>query len=107
GIIFLLYMGWSIWNNDPAGLDKKEAALSTRKQMLFAMSVSLLNPHAVLDTIGVIGTSSLSYAAAEKVLFTTSCISVSCLWFIGLAVAGTTVRNFDTVRKHLEGINKI
>ncbi|KKK34632.1 LysE family L-lysine exporter [Salinicoccus sediminis] len=107
GIIFLLYMGWSIWNSDPAGLDKEEAALSTRKQILFAMSVSLLNPHAILDTIGVIGTSSLSYAGGERILFTASCIAVSCLWFIGLAVAGRTVGNFDTEGKLLGRINKI
>ena len=107
GIIFLLYMGWSIWNSDPAGLDKEEAALSTRKQILFAMSVSLLNPHAILDTIGVIGTSSLSYAGGERILFTASCIAVSCLWFIGLAVAGRTVGNFDTEGRLLLGINKI
>src|SRR5699024_10074492 len=107
GIIFLLYMGWSIWNNDLAALDKKDAALSIMQRMLFAMSASLLNPHTVLDTIGVIGTSSLSYAGGEKVLFTTSCIAVSCLWFIGLAVAGRTVGNFDTEGKLLGGINKI
>ena len=107
GIIFLLYMGWSIWNSDPAGLDKDEAALPTRKQVLFAMSVSLLNPHAILDTIGVIGTSSLGYEGGERVLFTASCIAVSCLWFIGLAVAGRTVGNFDSEGKLLLWINKI
>ncbi|WP_017547518.1 LysE/ArgO family amino acid transporter [Salinicoccus carnicancri] len=107
GIIFLLYMGWSIWNSAPPGFDKEEAAFPTGKQILFAMSVSLLNPHAILDTIGVIGTSSLSYAGGERVLFTASCIAVSCLWFIGLAVAGRAVGNFDTEGRLLLGINKI
>lgn len=107
GILFLLYMGWSIWNSDPANLSKKEAAMPVRKQIVFAMSVSLLNPHAILDTIGVIGTSSLSYEGNEKIIFTASCIIVSCLWFIGLAIAGRTVGNFDTEGKLLRVINKI
>ena len=77
GIIFLLYMGWSIWKSDPASLSQKEAAMSMQKQVLFAMSVSLLNPHAIIDTIGVIGTSSLSYQGLEKMAFTTACIVIS------------------------------
>lgn len=106
GILFLLYMGWSIWNSDPANLSRREAVMSTRKQILFAMSVSLLNPHAILDTIGVIGTSSLSYDGNEKIIFTASCIVVSCLWFIGLAIVGRTVGNFDTEGKLLKTINR-
>lgn len=107
GIIFLIYMGWSIWNSDPAGLNRKEAAMSVKKQIIFAMSVSLLNPHAILDTIGVIGTSSLSYEGNEKIIFTAFCIIVSCLWFIGLAIAGRVIGNFDTEGKLLKTINKI
>jgi len=56
GILFLLYMGYTIWRSAPATTDNN-AALPVKKQMLFALSVSLLNPHAILDTIGVIGTS--------------------------------------------------
>lgn len=76
GLLFLLYMGWSIWNSDPTNLNQKEAAMPPKKQILFAMSVSLLNPHAILDTIGVIGTSSLSYSGSEKVAFTSACILI-------------------------------
>lgn len=32
----------------------------------FAASVSLLNPHAILDTIGVIGTNSIQYIGSEN-----------------------------------------
>ena len=107
GIIFLLYMGWSIWKSDPVSLSQKEAAMSMQKQVLFAMSVSLLNPHAIIDTIGVIGTSSLSYEGLEKMAFTTACIVISWMWFIGLAVVGRTVGNFDTKGVFLNALNKI
>ncbi len=42
-----------------------------KKQILFAASVSLLNPHAILDTIGVIGTNSIQYIGSEKMGFYT------------------------------------
>jgi len=107
GIVVLLYMGWSIWNSDTSNLSQKEAAMPPKKQIMFAMSVSLLNPHAILDTIGVIGTSSLSYTGLEKIAFTAACIVVSWLWFLGLAVCGKIVGNFDTKGKFLKIINKV
>lgn len=107
GVVFLLYMGWSIWRSDPANLSQKEAAMLPKKQIMFAMSVSLLNPHAILDTIGVIGTSSLSYTGSEKVGFTVACIIISWLWFLGLAIAGKVVGNFDIEGKLLKVINKV
>jgi len=106
GLLFLFYMGWTIWQSDPAILRKEEAALSPKKQVLFALSVSLLNPHAILDTVGVIGTSSLSYTGIEKMAFTVATILVSWLWFFGLAIVGRFVGHFDTKGKFLNVINK-
>ncbi len=60
GLLFLLYMAYSIWNERPANQDNSDA-MSAKKQIGFAMSVSLLNPHAIMDTIGVIGTSATAY----------------------------------------------
>jgi L-lysine exporter family protein LysE/ArgO len=107
GLLFLLYMGWSIWKSDPVGATQKEAALPPKKQIMFALSVSLLNPHAILDTIGVIGTSSLSYTGAEKLAFTVACIVISWIWFFGLAILGRVVGQFDAEGKFLKIINKI
>ena len=93
GVCFLLYMGWVTWRSrgDAKG-DKQAAAISPREQVVFASSVSLLNPHAILDTVGVIGASSLQYAGAEKMGFTVACILVSFLWFVFLAVAGRVLK---------------
>jgi L-lysine exporter family protein LysE/ArgO len=107
GLLFLLYMGWSIWKSEPTGVNQKEAALPPRKQIMFALSVSLLNPHAILDTIGVIGTSSLSYTGTEKIAFTAACIFISWIWFLGLAIVGKVVGQFDTEGKLLKVINKV
>ncbi|MFK2826195.1 LysE/ArgO family amino acid transporter [Bacillus sp. B190/17] len=107
GLIFLLYMGWSIWHTAPANVNNKEAAMPPKKQIIFAMSVSLLNPHAILDTVGVIGTSSLSYTGTDKIVFTASCIVVSWLWFLGLATAGRVIGSLDTKGAFLKLINKV
>lgn len=46
GFFFLIYMGWSTWRSKPANL-KDGKPLSAKRQIAFATSVSLLNPHAL------------------------------------------------------------
>ncbi|WML38201.1 LysE/ArgO family amino acid transporter [Neobacillus sp. OS1-2] len=108
GVVFLLYMGWSTWNSQPS-MDREEVAkkFPLKKQVVFAASVSLLNPHAILDTIGVIGTSSLSYQGEEKVIFTVSCILVSWIWFLGLALMGRLSGKLDKSGRFMLVLNKI
>lgn len=105
GIIFLLYMGYSIWRSKPASLETGKS-LKARKQIVFAVSVSLLNPHAILDTIGVIGTSALKYVGTEQLLFTVACIVVSWCWFFGLTIAGATMKKLDGTGKLMTIFNK-
>ncbi|MCH1626470.1 LysE/ArgO family amino acid transporter [Ferdinandcohnia quinoae] len=108
GIIFLIYMGWLIWKSEQAGeSNKSKEGLSPKKQIMFAASVSLLNPHAILDTIGVIGTNSLSYSGDEKIAFTCATIVVSWLWFFGLAIVGRSVGRIDQTGNLLKVINKL
>lgn len=109
GILFLAYFGWVTWHASDctAGSGDEEAEWTTRRQVAFAMSVSLLNPHAILDTVGVIGTSSLSYEGEEKIWFTAACILVSWVWFFGLAIAGRAVRRLDCSAAILHLLNRI
>lgn len=105
GIIFLLYMGISIWRSKPT-TSMTGQALPMNKQILFALSVSLLNPHAILDTVGVIGTSALKYVGTEQVLFTVACIIVSWLWFFGLTLAGAVMKKLDGTGRLMMLFNK-
>lgn len=107
GILFLLYMGWTVWNSKPDSAEAQAERMSTKQQISFAASVSLLNPHAILDTIGVIGTSSIQYEGVEKWVFTLTCIVVSWIWFFGLALCGKLVGHLDSSGKVLEVVNKI
>lgn len=92
GVAFLAYVGWVTWRSPASAVDPAVAGARAewplRRQVLFSMSVSLLNPHAILDTVGVIGTSSLAYSGAALAAYTAACVAVSWLWFLGLATAG-------------------
>lgn len=107
GFFFLIYMGWNVWKSEVPTDNNKHLRLSTKRQILFAISVSLLNPHALLDTIGVIGTNSLQYTGTEKWGFIGATIGVSWLWFIGLAIAGRIFRTLDHSGKLMRGLNVV
>lgn len=106
GFCFLLYMGYVTWN---AKVNKNDSpkSLSFKKKILFASSVSLLNPHAWLDSVAVIGSNSLRFKGGDKLSFVMACILVSWLWFFSLAIAGRIVHKLDTSGKLLILMNKI
>lgn len=109
GILFLLYIGWMIWNSDSdsdATIDRS-IQWTISKQILFCMSVSLLNPHAILDTVGVIGTTSLSFQGNEKIIFTSACILVSWIWFLSLSILGRMIGSADRSGEIRRNLNRI
>lgn len=106
--IFLIYMGWTTWNSKPSHEREVSAnRFSIKKQVLFAASVSLLNPHAIMDTVGVIGTSSLRYQGQDKVIFAFACILVSWVWFFGLSLIGRISGELDEAGNLLLLLNKL
>jgi L-lysine exporter family protein LysE/ArgO len=107
GVCFLAYMGWVTWNSKSTIHGEARERFSAKKQILFATSVSLFNPHAILDTIGVIGTSSLSYTGMEKWGFTIACMLVSWVWFATLALAGRTAGKLDASGRIIRVLNRI
>jgi L-lysine exporter family protein LysE/ArgO len=107
GILFLTYMGYSTWKSKPNAGGTSAQLFTPGKQIAFAASVSLLNPHAIMDTIGVIGTSSLSYMGTEKLVFTVVCILVSWMWFFGLSIVGRMIGRMDQTGRFIVLLNKI
>lgn len=107
GAVFIAYMGWLTWNSSAnIELSEDTALWPVKRQVLFALTVSLFNPHAILDTIGVIGTSSLAYGGNAKAAFVAACIAVSWVWFVFLAVAGRALRVLDSGGTMLGLMNK-
>ncbi len=106
GSLFLLYMGWLAWHSE-GGKHSESKPLSAKYQIAFALSVSLLNPHALVDTIGVIGTNSLSFAGEQKWAFTLACILVSFAWFLGLSLIGHYFKKIDKTGKGTKWVSKL
>ena len=103
GACFLVSVGWLNWRS-AAGSSQAEPVSdrgSVRQGVAFTLAVSLLNPHAILDTIGVIGTSALKYAGSEKLVFALACILNSWFWFTGLALIGRLFGNVPNLQRWL------
>ncbi len=89
GSVFLFYFGWLLLTSPALSFDPAVSEpLGARAQIGFATSVSLLNPHALLDTIAIIGANAAVYTGIDRWLFAAGCIAVSWLFFGGLLVAG-------------------
>jgi L-lysine exporter family protein LysE/ArgO len=91
GSLFLIYMGIQSWRSSAQGSKQVQEPVSIKKTITFTLMISIMNPHAILDTVGVIGTSSIQYQGIDKVLFTGACIAVSWVWFFTLAFCGRIV----------------
>ncbi|MCW1967831.1 MAG: LysE family transporter [Anaerolineae bacterium] len=59
-----------------------------------AMSFSLLNPAAYVDTLLVVGTSSSQYAVDERMLFGFGAMLAACIWFFGLTYSASRLSAF-------------
>lgn len=99
-------MGWTVWKTSVKDA-QNESPASAKKQIVFASSVSLLNPHALLDTVGVIGTNSLLYENIDQWLFMIAAIIVSWFYFFGLALIGKVIGKRDKNFKVRTAFNKI
>lgn len=92
-ILFLSYLGFKMWRAPVANtMDAKATTYSFKFQVLTAMTLSLLNPHAIADTVAAIGTTAMTYSdATQRLYFVTACIAVSWIWFVALSVFGKTL----------------
>ncbi len=106
GFLFLLYMGVQVWKSSSA-INGSKQERTVWHQVTFALSASLLNPHALLDTIGVIGTGSLIYQGGARWSYTVACVLVSWLWFFFLAILGKVLKGLDAEGRVIRLLNQI
>lgn len=110
GMIFLAYMGWFTWRKKTGQENDKVAstAWTAKRQIGFTSSVSLLNPHALIDTLAVIGGSTVAYTAwTDRIAFGVASAAVSWLWFLGLSIAGHMVGKAALRRSSLRVLNRV
>lgn len=83
-------------------------AWTAKRQIGFTSSVSLLNPHALIDTLAVIGGSAMAYTAwADRIAFGVASAAVSWLWFFGRSVTGHMVGKVALRQSSLQALNRV
>lgn len=91
GAAFLVWYGWqalqSARHSQRPELQSGAATTSVRAVLLAALGFSLLNPHALLDTLVLIGGASAS--ANAPMAFLGGVVAASWTWFALLAIAST------------------
>ncbi|MBI5520297.1 MAG: LysE family transporter [Desulfovibrio sp.] len=92
GAAFLLAYGLRAFRNACRGgcmtLAADEAPPSLRTILLMALGVSLLNPHALLDTVVLIGGLSGRLDGAGRLFFGLGAVTASACWFYSLSLGG-------------------
>jgi L-lysine exporter family protein LysE/ArgO len=100
GAVFLGYLAVQSWRNaDGAERFQAGHALNASRMIRRTVAVSLLNPHAILDTVGVIGAAVAAQPASSRVLFASGTVTASWLWFLFLAVGAAAMRRYLTPRR--------
>jgi L-lysine exporter family protein LysE/ArgO len=97
GAAFLTYLGLKSLRSKGSRLDEPVRA-SAGQVVRRTVSVSLLNPHAILDTVGVIGAAVAAAPARSRLAFAAGTVSASWLWFLFLAVGAAALRPVLTPR---------
>lgn len=108
GASFLSFLGYKMWKASQYTLASAcYNQMSIMKQVAFTLSVSLFNPHAIMDVFLVIGTVSLCYVGIEKHMFTAACILTDIMWFICLSLAGFYIKKLRNGQSITMLFNKI
>lgn len=110
GIIFLVWMGWQSWRTPihvGASDDAAMAYWTLRRRILHTLRASLLNPHAIMDTVVVIGGGAALYSApAEKIAYALAAVLVSWAWFFVISLAGRAFGRLRDQARTLRWINR-
>ena len=92
GAAFLLAYGLRAFKSaiggESLGLAEGDSRPQVRAILLAAMGVSLLNPHALLDTVVLIGGLSSRFEAGSRLLFGLGAVTASACWFFSLSLGG-------------------
>jgi L-lysine exporter family protein LysE/ArgO len=95
GGVFLIWMGYKSWMRAPA-LTSEAKTMGAAVQIRQSLSVSLLNPHAVMDTVIILGGGSSLYVHAdERWAYALAAASVSWMWFFFLAAGGAVLSRWS------------
>lgn len=88
-----------IRSGDSFTLNTVTSTRSLTTILLTTLSLSLLNPQAIIDTMIMIGSVVNQYPEADQVLFITGVIGASFLWFTGVATLASNCAKYLNSQK--------
>jgi len=99
GVLFLLYLGAQGLRQT---VQERDQPVPVGRRLLpQAAAVSLLNPHAILDTVGVIGAAAAAQTGASRPFFAAGAVTASLLWFGLLGASAAAVRSRLTLKSRV------
>jgi L-lysine exporter family protein LysE/ArgO len=108
GILFLLYFAYKLWiDTISENSGEEQDSWGLAKQLLFCLSVSIINPHAIIDTFVVIGAVATEYSHSGKLWLASGCILADTIWFCSLAGVGFMIKKSKNNRMILKFINRL
>jgi len=95
-----IYSGYQLYQTPGVfELDKLTSSISPFRLLLTAVSFSLLNPQAIVDTMILIGGVVNQYPKEDQVFFVMGVIAASFLWFTGISTLASSCARYLNSRK--------
>jgi L-lysine exporter family protein LysE/ArgO len=100
GVVFFVVIGVMALRTPPEYADEVESCTSPGAMVAQTVGVSLLNPHAVFETVGLLGGAIATQAAADRLAFAAGTISASWMWFVMIGFGASALKAWLTPRIH-------
>lgn len=98
GAAYLSWLGVRTLRTKASSLELVPAShLTLWQTAVISCGVVWLNPHAILDAFGVLGTAISSRAAGDQMVFGAGVISASWVWYLGIASGAGWMRTRMTL----------
>ena len=95
GVFFLVIMG-ILALRDSSGDEMVEGLMRPAAMVAQTVSVSLLNPHAILETVGVLGAAIAAQSAGNRPEFAAGVVSASWVWFLMIGLGASILQRWLT-----------
>ena len=92
GIAFLATFGVLAFRAPPEEDEAVKSAASSFAMIAQTVGVSLFNPHAVLETVGILGGAIVAQSAENRVEFAAGVISASWVWFLVVGLGASALQ---------------
>jgi L-lysine exporter family protein LysE/ArgO len=102
GVVFLTYLAVRSFRSRPEDFDQDTPPeMRWQRVVTQCASVTVLNPHSVLDVVGILGVAIAAQDPAHRPVFAAGTVSASWVWFTVLALAASTLRRWLTPRRRV------